>query len=131
MAVAFAAGMSGELVYDRGIVVSMSTSVRQEALPIQLLFEALLGRKLPLQFFVDDTQCIAAVEKGYSKRLRHPARTHRVSIGVLHELLKDEDTAMSTDDCEVTVMLADYFTKALPPASFVAARKAMRLRSLL
>ena len=108
----------------------MSASIRQEALPIQLLFETLLGKQLPLQAFVDNTQCISAVEKGYSKKLRHLARTHRVSIGVLHELLEDEDTAMTLDYCETSHMLADSFTKALPPASFAAAKMAMGMRPM-
>jgi len=128
--VAYAAGLSGDLAYDPDIVISMSTSVRQEALPIQLLFEVLLGRKLPLQVFADNTQCIAAVEKGYSKKLRHLARTHRVSIGVLHEILEDEEIAMTLDYCETAAMLADSFTKALPPASFMAAKTAMGMRTL-
>jgi hypothetical protein len=128
--VAFAAGLSGDLVYDPDVVISMSTSVRQEALPIQLLFEVLLGRRLPLQVFVDNTQCISAVEKGYSKKRRHLARTHRVSIGVLHELLEDEDAAMSIAYCETAAMLADSFTKGLPPASFMVAKKAMGLQAM-
>ena len=127
---AYAAGLSGDLAYDPDIVISMSTSVRQEALPVQLLFEALLGQRLPLQVFVDNTQCISAVEKGYSKKLKHLARTHRVSIGVLNELLEDPDLDMTLDYCETSVMLADSFTKALPPASYIAAKSAMGLRPL-
>lgn len=128
--VAYAAGLSADLTYDPDIVISMSMSIRQEALPIQLLFETLLGKQLPLQAFVDNTQCITAVEKGYSKKLRHLARTRRVSIGVLHELLEDEDASLTLEYCETSQMLADSFTKALPPASFAAAKMAMGMRAM-
>ena len=67
---------------------------------------------------------------GYSKKLKHLARTHRVSIGVLHELLEDPDAEMTVDYCETSSMLADSFTKALPPASYIAAKTAMGMRPL-
>ena len=53
--------------------------------------DELLGQRVTLNLKVDNTQAVAAIKKAYSKRLRHLQRTHRVSIGVLHELASNPD----------------------------------------
>ena len=37
---------------------------------------------------------------------------------------------MTIDDCETAAMLVDSFTKGLPPAGFMAAKKAMGLQAM-
>jgi hypothetical protein len=102
--------------------VSLSTGLRQEALPIQELFEKLLGTKLWLMCKVDNTQALAAAKKGYSKKLRHLGRTQRVSLGFLNELIEDSDLKVSMDYASTTEQKADIFTKSMQPAAFVKAR---------
>ena len=77
-----------------------------------------------------NTQCISAVGKGHSKKLRHLQRTHRASLVVFHELLENEEALMTIENCETSNMLGGSFTKALPLASFIAAGKAMGIQTL-
>jgi hypothetical protein len=102
--------------------VSLSTGLRQEALPIQELFQTLLGSKLWLMCKVDNTQALAAAKKGYSKRLRHLGRTQRVSLGFLNELIVDPDLRVRMDYASTLEQKADIFTKAMQPAAFIKAR---------
>ena len=64
-------------------IIAMITGLRDEALPILDLWEALPSdRKLSsdLIIFEDNQSTILVAEKGYSKQLRHLGRTHRVSL---------------------------------------------------
>ena len=92
--------------------------MRQEGLPIQILLEEMLGKRLTLRCLIDNTQAIQAMRNGYSKRLRHLQRTHRVSIGVMHDLITDPDMMVEVVHVPTTEQKADIFTKALTPAAF-------------
>ena len=78
--------------------VSLSDCLRDEALPLQNLMQAVLRRSLPVVFAEDNQACIQAVHKGYSPSLRHLVRTQRVSLGALHEVFVEH----STDDKTTT-----------------------------
>ena len=81
--------------------------------------EAMLGKRVPLKLRVDNTQVIAGVKKGYSKRLRHLQRTHRVSIGVMHDLTTDPQMLVEVEYVNTLLQKAGIFTEALFPACFV------------
>eukprot|EP00972_Heterocapsa_arctica_P011423 1674498-Heterocapsa_arctica.AAC.1 len=49
------------------------------------LFSQVLGREVGLHCLENNTQCIAAVKKGYSAALRHLRRAERIALGVAHE----------------------------------------------
>ena len=108
--------------------VNLSTTLRQEALPVQEMFEALLGKRLMIRCKVDNTQAIAAVKKGYSKRLRHLNRMHRVSLGVINELLEDKQAAVEVGFVPTAEQKGDIFTKALLPSAFVRATDVIGIR---
>ena len=88
-----------------------------------------LGRRVQLNLEVDNTQAIAAIRKGYSKRLRHLARTHRVSIGVLNELACHPDMMVAVTHVTTDLQKADIMTKALTPAAFAKACKLVGIGS--
>jgi hypothetical protein len=120
-------GLDSKLAYEPEVVISMSAGFRQEGLPIQALMERFLGVRLPLQAQVDNDQCIIAVKRGFSKKLRQLARTHRVSLAVVHELVAEPSQNIEVVYCPTAEQLVDAFTKTLNPALFVAARSAMGL----
>ena len=62
---------------------------------------------------IDNTQAISAITKGYSKKLRHLARTQRVCIGLLNDLLRDPEVQFSVHHCPTALMKGDLFTKFL------------------
>ena len=101
----------------------MSKGLRTEALPVQDLMEQFLGVRLPIVSEVDNTQAITAAKKGYSKKFRSLPRTHRVSLGVIHECITDQRMACSVVHCPTLEMKGDLFTKALLPAQFITLRE--------
>ena len=108
--------------------VAASHVLRREAIPAQLLMEIILGRRLNIELNIDNTQAILAIQRGYSKKLRHLARTQRVCIGLLHELLEDPDMQLSICHCPTLSMKADIFTKALNNEKFHTALEMIGMR---
>ena len=98
--------------------VAFSHALRREALPIQSLLEDALGQPIEVLCLVDNTQCIQAVEKGYSKKFRHLPRTQRVCLGLLNEIITDPELHVSLKHCPTAVMKADIFTKSMPGPRF-------------
>ena len=103
--------------------------MRRESLPIQLLLEATLGKRLQILHHMDNTHAITAIKKGYSKKLRHLQRTHRVCIGLLHECSEDPEIQMKIVHCPTVEMKADMFTKALNAPNFVDALKLIGMKT--
>jgi len=109
--------------------VAMSTALRHTALPIQTLIgEMLGGRLIPMMAKVDNTQAISAVRTGYSKKLRYLSRTHRCSIGCLHEVWNDPEIGLAIEYAETKSHKGDFFTKALGATAFVLGRDRFGLR---
>ena len=62
---------------------------------------------------------IKVLEKGFSPKLRHTNRTHRVDIGSVHEVLQDDTVTIEYVDTHEQA--ADIFTKSLPPCKWESA----------
>ena len=77
---------------------------------------------VPIRCRIDNTQAIQAVRKGYSKKLRCLSRTHRCSIGAMHEVYNDPEAALDVEYAETSTHKGDFFTKVLGPAPFASAR---------
>ena len=58
----------------------MAMACKTEEIHAQLLMEAALRRTVGLRCLEDNTQCIAAVNNGYSAVIRSLSRTERVVI---------------------------------------------------
>jgi hypothetical protein len=108
--------------------VSLSVGLRTEGFPTQLLFEAIMGVSMHVECLVDNSQAIAAVKKGYSKKLRHLERTHRVSISFLHEMLNDEYANLNVVYCESAAHKGDVFTKVMQRVRFLQCRDMINMR---
>ena len=104
--------------------VALSHNTKHEGIPTQMLLERMLGIDIPLVALVDNTQAISAVTKGYSKKLKFLERTHKVSIGLLHELVVERG-AMILRHAPTATHRGDGFTKAMSPARFLEARDLM------
>ena len=98
--------------------VACSHTMRREAIPVQILFEHMLDIRLPVRMFVDNIQCLSAIAKGYSKKLRHIGRTQRVCLGLLNEIVNNSEWKISCEHCETLKHKGDMFTKALAPGKF-------------
>jgi hypothetical protein len=86
-----------------------------------------LGKRLPIRMKIDNMQAISAIKKGYSKKLRHIARTQRVCLGLLNELLNDPEIKMQIEHCPTLEMKGDLFTKALNAPKFAEALRMINM----
>ena len=94
--------------------VALSYVLLKEWLPLVELYSAMLERPVLLRLREDNTTCAKVVTAGYSKKLRHLKRVHRVNLASVKEQLDRDDVERSlvgTSDQK-----ADVFTKAFEPA---------------
>ena len=67
-------------------VIAMASAVFGEALPVLQLWQTVLERSVEMVIHEDNQATIQVVHQGYSSKLRHIARTHKVNLGSLREL---------------------------------------------
>ena len=103
-------------------------ATKHEGLPTLILLDALLGgfrRPVKLVAKVDHTQAISAVPTGYFKKLKFLERTHKCSIGAVHELMRSGQ--LPVDYAPTKAHRGDGFTKCLLPSKFIEAREMMSM----
>ena len=112
-------------------IVSLAHSLFQEGLPALSLWERLLGRTdVQLVIHEDNQATILVAKKGYSPKLRHIARTHKVNLGSISEQL-EEGTGVEIEYVDTAEQAADIFTKALVPQKWDRAIKLLGIRQKL
>ena len=57
-------------------------------LNLHTMIESLVGMHVPIVFEQDNTAAIAVMNSGYSAKLRHCGRVHRVNVASIHEQLE-------------------------------------------
>ena len=68
-------------------MISMAASLFGECLLTLELLETLLGRKVDLVIEQDNQATILVAKAGYSPKLRHVSRTHKIDLGSIKEVL--------------------------------------------
>ena len=112
-------------------IVSLAHALYQEGLPALSLWSELLGRHdLELVIHEDNQATILVAKKGYSPKLRHISRTHKVNLGCISEQLA-EGSHISIQYVDTAEQAADICTKALPPQKWDNALKLLGLRQSL
>ena len=109
--------------------VALCSSVKQDGIPFMEILDFMLcesRRPIELVCRVDNTQCLAAVRRGYSKKLRYLERTQRIAIGSVHELL--ERGEINCEYWQTDTHRGDSFTNWLVPTTVLAARDLMGIR---
>ena len=111
--------------------ISLASRVFSEGLPAQGLCGTLFGRPTLLAFRQDNAAVLQIIEAGYSPKLRHVSKTHRLGLGSLYEVFESPDATIgyiATDK-----QRADPLTKqvSLLKASNAMPRVAPKLRSSL
>ena len=81
----------------------------------------------------DNNQVLSAARKGCSPALRHLARTQRVSLGFVHEVLHGPDKVQGLELVreESVTQKADFFTKQLQNNNFLKGRDMLNLKNLV
>ena len=109
-------------------IISLASGLFGEALPMQELAELVFGREVDLHCYQDNSAVIQIVQSGYSPKLRHVSKTHRINLSSLYEVFEDPHTNLgyiATDK-----QCADVFTKALTPVKFPAALQLLKMQRL-
>ena len=75
----------------------------------------------------DNQATILVVRTGYSPKLRHITRTHKVSLSGLSEVFRDDTVTL--EYCQTDKQAADIFTKALPPQKWGSALRLLGVRT--
>ena len=109
-------------------MISLSTGLFGDALPTQEFLEILTGKETKLICHQDNSAVIAIVHAGYSPKLRHVSKTHRVNLASLYEVF-EVDPYSRLQYINTDLQKADVFTKALPPAKFPSALKLLRMET--
>ena len=108
-------------------VISLAHSVFSEGIPALALWEVLLKRTVSLKIHEDNQATILVVRKGFSPKLRHISRTHKVNLGSLSEVIAENNVDLEYVD--TNEQAADIFTKALPPHKWAAALALLGIRT--
>ena len=107
-------------------IISLCTGIFGDALPAQEFLEELANREVKLVCRQDKTAVIQIAHAGYSPKLRHVSKTHRVNLSSLYEVF-EQDLFIHLQYINTELQKADVFTtKALQPAKFPSALKLLR-----
>ena len=106
-------------------VIAMASAIFGEAIPVLQLFETLLGRRVNLEVCEDNQATMQVVQRGYSSKLRHITRTHKVNLGSLAEFFEDPHNVLKYT--ETTQQVADIFTKAVEGSKWQNAISLLRV----
>ena len=108
-------------------VVAVANSLFSEALPMLDLFDLILGRPVELLILEDNQATIKVLKRGYSPKLRHIQRTHKVNLGSIKEVLDRDFVSMPY--CPTDLQAADIFTKTLAPSKWDNALRLLGMRT--
>ena len=109
-------------------IVSLAHSLYSEGLPALSLWDTLLGRTMQMTVHEDNQATIIIARKGFSPKLRHISRTHKVNLSCLAEQF-EEGSGVGISYIDTNLQAADIFTKQLPPAKWDNAIRLLGLRT--
>ena len=105
----------------------MAVNLYQEGLPALTLWETLTERAIELNCKEDNEATIKVIRKGYSPKLRHLTRTHKVDIASFAERFQED--SINLEYVKTDAQVADIFTKALEPNKWDHAIKLLHMET--
>ena len=90
------------------------------------MIESLVGTHVPIVFEQDNTAAVTVMTTGYSAKLRHCGRVHRVNVASIHEQLEQDVFALRY--CDTSSQAANGLTKIITPAEWQQALEQLCLR---
>jgi hypothetical protein len=108
-------------------MVAMSKILRESLVPQMGLWSLMVGYDVPGIIFEDNQSTIVVAKNGYSPQLRHLAKHHRISLGLVHDFLQHPDLTIQyiTTDKQK----GDLLTKGLSRAKHDEAMRMVGLES--
>ena len=105
--------------------IPLATAVFQDAVPTVDHLNEILSQEIPLTCFQDNEATIAVVRNGWSIKLRHVTKTHKIDLSCLYDLFKDPLTFLV--HCPTDQQAADVFTKNLETGKWDMALSMLRV----
>ena len=96
--------------------IAMASAMFGEALNIQVLLEHLLGHAVDVVFHQDNETLLKVLVAGYSAKLRHCNRVHRINIASMSEQLAEPH--ISARYCKSEDQVSNGLTKIIAPAEW-------------
>jgi len=88
-------------------------SSSKSAIPMQIFLEDVLGRRVMLRLWIDNSAAYYTVETGETKRMRHMKKTQRIEANFVNGLLKERAGDRMAAYVNTDENVADLETKAL------------------
>ena len=110
---------------SRIFFIAMANGLFGEVYNLQAFLQALFGTVVNVQFYQDNSAVLQVLKAGYSARLRHTGRVHKVNVASVSEALEDE--TISSDHCTTLERKANSFTKIIPPIEWTMALQQLSL----
>ena len=98
-------------------------------MPLQHLWSGLLGRQIELKVYEDNMSTIEILRKGFSSKLGHLSRTHRISLAWTAEAIAQEFVTLL--HCPTAEQKGDLFTKALDKVKHYQALDSIGMKTAL
>jgi len=92
-------------------LISASKMLREALIPIMELWSLMLDRPIKGIIHEDNMSTITVIETGYSPQMRHLQKHHRISLGLVHELVQNPDIVLRHTSSET--QKGDLMTKGL------------------
>ena len=97
-------------------LISMASAMFSEVINLQTFLGAAFKTPVPVVFHQDNEAALAILKIGYSAKLRHLGRVHRVNVASMSEILDQEH--FSAEYIKSKDQLANGLTKIIPPAEW-------------
>jgi len=81
-------------------LISASKMLRESLVPLMSLWSLMLDRRMRGVIHEDNMSTITVIESGYSPQMRHVAKRHRISLGLVHEMVQDPDIELKHTSSE-------------------------------
>ena len=106
-------------------LIALATAMFAEIECLQAILEDILGVEVPVLYQQDNSTLLAVLKTGYTAKLRHASRVHRVNVSSVCERLAEP--RVSIVYCKTDEQRANGFTKIVdPPCTSKAKRCAHR-----
>ena len=92
-------------------LIAASKILRENLVPLMGLWSLMLDRVVCGKVFEDNQSTIEVMKVGYSSKMRHLAKHHRISIGVTHDFVSQDD--IDVPWCPTDKQKGDILTKGL------------------
>ena len=94
-------------------LIAMAGGLFGEVYNLQAFLEYLTQTGVEVKFWQDNNAVLQVLRAGYSAKLRHCGRVHKVNVASITEALKEEN--FSAEHCSTMLQRANGFTKVIPP----------------